>query len=231
MGDIMEKSVILYHGSENIIEKPRYGYGKVYNDYGLGFYCTEYIELAKEWACGNQTDGYANKYELDLNGLKILNLNDKDYSIIHWISILLENRKFDIKTPIAKSAKEYLLNNFYINVEDYDVIIGYRADDSYFSFAKDFLNGAMSVRVLKRVMKLGNLGNQVVLISEKAFNQIKYLGNEIAEKDIYLPLRIKRDVLAKYEYLNCKDNEYDKNDIFVLDIIRGGLKPNDPRLQ
>ena len=41
--------MILYHGSKDIIEKPIYGQGKKYNDYGLGFYCTDNIELAKEW--------------------------------------------------------------------------------------------------------------------------------------------------------------------------------------
>ena len=30
----------LYHGSSHIVDQPKYGYGKPYNDYGLGFYCT-----------------------------------------------------------------------------------------------------------------------------------------------------------------------------------------------
>lgn len=41
--------VILYHGSPDVIKKPVFGKGKVYNDYGFGFYCTEHLELAKEW--------------------------------------------------------------------------------------------------------------------------------------------------------------------------------------
>lgn len=44
----MKKSLIIYHGSGEIIEKPQFGYGNPKNDYGLGFYCTEDIELAKE---------------------------------------------------------------------------------------------------------------------------------------------------------------------------------------
>ena len=36
----------IYHGSESIIQKPQYGFGKKYNDYGLGFYCTEHIDMA-----------------------------------------------------------------------------------------------------------------------------------------------------------------------------------------
>ena len=40
----------LFHGSPSIIEKPQFGYGKVYNDYGLGFYCTDSLEMAKNGA-------------------------------------------------------------------------------------------------------------------------------------------------------------------------------------
>ena len=124
---------------KNIIKKPEYGKGNKFNDYGLGFYCTEDIELAKEWACSNRDiNGFANKYEIDINKYKVLNLCDEKYSVLNWIAVLLKFRTFDIKSPIAKAAKKYLLDNFYIDVEKYDIIIGYRADDSYFSFAKDF---------------------------------------------------------------------------------------------
>lgn len=43
----MEK--MIYHGSDHIIERPEFGYGKTYNDYGTGFYCTENPNMAKEW--------------------------------------------------------------------------------------------------------------------------------------------------------------------------------------
>jgi len=76
------KEIIIYHGSENIIETPEYGKGKPYNDYGRGFYCTEYIDLAKEWACDEKHGGYANKYLLNLDGLKVLNLNGNDFCIL-----------------------------------------------------------------------------------------------------------------------------------------------------
>ena len=41
--------MILYHGSDHIIERPIYGKGNVHNDYGLGFYTTWDLEIAKEW--------------------------------------------------------------------------------------------------------------------------------------------------------------------------------------
>lgn len=73
----------IFHGSKKIIEKPQFGVGKIHNDYGRGFYCTESLEIAKEWACDYLEDGFANAYELDCEELKILNLNDKN--IIFYI--------------------------------------------------------------------------------------------------------------------------------------------------
>lgn len=81
----MEKEIILYHGSEKIIENPVFGAGKKNNDFGLGFYCTQSNDLAKEWAVSSLNDGYSNKYTLDTEYLKILNLNSSDYTILNWI--------------------------------------------------------------------------------------------------------------------------------------------------
>ena len=98
--------LVLYHGSPDIIEKPTFGKGKAYNDYGRGFYCTEHIELAKEWACTEGTDGYANKYELDTAGLSVLNLSSDDYTILNWLAILMLHRKGRLSAPIAKQGRE-----------------------------------------------------------------------------------------------------------------------------
>ena len=217
----MEKRII-YHGSVNIIEKPVFGAGKPYNDYGLGFYCTENEELAKEWACvDNQTNGYANKYEIDLTGLKILNLTDKKYSILNWMAILVRFRAFDVNSEIAREAKEFLLNNYYIDVSKYDVVIGYRADDSYFRFAKDFLNNTISIQKLSKAMQLGELGKQVVLISERAFNALQFLGSEPVDRQIYYTKRVAGDKLARENYF-ASVGARAANGEYINDIMRKG---------
>ena len=81
-------NLILYHGSPEIVRKPEFGKGKPYNDYGQGFYCTESLDLAKEWACGENTDGVANRYEINTAELRILNLNSEKYTILHWLALL-----------------------------------------------------------------------------------------------------------------------------------------------
>ena len=80
--------------------------------------------------------------------MTILDLNAPGYTMLHWLTILLENREFDTSAPLAAEAKEYLMNTFHLDYKSADIIIGYRADDSYFSFASDFINGAISYRQL-----------------------------------------------------------------------------------
>ena len=112
----------LYHGSKDVVEKPQYGFGKKYNDYGQGFYCTDVLTMAKEWGASLEQDGYANCYELACEGLKILDLNHEDYNILHWLTILLQNREFDMPSALAMEAKSYLLENFDIGYEKDDLM-------------------------------------------------------------------------------------------------------------
>ena len=225
--------MILYHGSPKAIETPLYGYGSKENDYGLGFYCTQSNDLAKEWACPTVQSGFSNKYELDMDGLRVLHLNSDGYHILNWIAILLQNRIFAKRSPVARQANSYILNEFLPDISGYDVVIGYRADDSYFSYAKDFLNNTISVNQLSQAMKLGELGEQVVLKSEKAFQQIHFQGYEIADGSIYNPRRMARETLARTAYLSNHGADFSmiSNEIYVLDIIREGMKNDDPRLR
>lgn len=221
----------LYHGSEKIIEKPLWGVGKTYNDYGLGFYCTENLNMAKEWGVGKDKDGYANCYELDCTDLAILNLNDEKYIILHWLAVLLKNREFDVPSGLALEAKEYIFENFMIEYEDYDAIIGYRADDSYFSFAQDFINGTISYRQLSNAMRLGNLGLQFVLKSKKVFERINFLGYEVAKSEEWYAKKIMRDKNARREYFDTERNKRQRGDIYIPQIIDERMTADDLRLR
>lgn len=219
----------IYHGSISIIDNPVFGKGKHHNDYGLGFYCTESLDLAKEWAVTEDTDGYANKYILDTKDLKILDLS-KDATVLNWITILLQNRVFNLKNDISKVGKKYLIEHFDTPLKDYDVIKGYRADDSYFAYAESFLNNTISVQRLAEALRLGNLGEQIVLKSEKAFEHIRFLGYEIADSSIYYPLRQERNMNARKEFLSNRRGIPSVDDLYLNDIIRG-VPADDPRIQ
>lgn len=227
----MGKILTLYHGSSGIIEKPTFGAGKPHNDYGLGFYCTESIELAKEWACSAEQDGYANQYEFDAEGLSLLSLTGGEYTILHWLAILLDNRKFRTGATVASSAKQYLLDNFLTDYRKYDVIRGYRADDSYFSFATAFLNNTISLSKLEKAMQLGKLGEQVVAVSNEAFERFSFLQAEFAQKDIYYPKKLARDTAEREAFFKERTVGSALEETYMIDILREGWKADDKRLQ
>ena len=224
----MENLITLYHGSEQVVEVPTFGKGKQNNDFGLGFYCTESKDLAKEWAVSSLRNGFANRYTLDAEYLNVLNLNSPDYTILNWIAVLVEHRLFSIKTPVARRARRYLIDNFSVNVNAFDLIIGYRADDSYFDYAESFLNNGITVEQLARAMRLGKLGEQIVIKSKFAFSRLHFEGFDLAEKDKYYVLRKAIDDEANQLYLDMLEEENDG--LFIQDIMRGDIQNGDQRI-
>lgn len=223
-------SVRLYHGSEVIVERPEFGKGARHNDYGKGFYCTENPELAREWACAKQKNGYVNIYDMDMTELSVLNLNDPQYNILNWLAILADNRTYWQNGSISEDAKDYIKTHFLLDISGYDVIIGYRADDSYFSFAQDFVAGVISLEKLSEAMRLGKLGEQIVLKSPKAFDQIEFVGCENVDADIYYTRKMERERDARREYRKRKREKADIHELYIIDIMREEMTNGDERL-
>ena len=223
--------MIVYHGSDHIVETPLYNGSKRTNDYGYGFYTTENKELAMEWACSDNRDGFANVYELNTDGLEILNLNDPQYSILNWLAILSKYRIYWQSGSVAEEAKDYLQKNFFVDPSGYDIVIGYRADDSYFSFAQDFVSGAISFRKLSEAMRPGKLGEQVVLKSEKSFSHIRFINAEPAAAVTYYEKKSVRDRDARRAYRMSRQKEENIHELYMLDIMRESIRNGDPRLR
>lgn len=224
-------NLTLFHGSDHIVEAPAFGAGKPYNDYGRGFYCTEHIDMACEWAVGFDHDGFANEYRFDQDGLNIVDLNAPSLTVLHWLSVLLQNRWFDVRAPLANEARAYLVARFDVDLSDADVVTGYRADDSYFTFAQDFINGAISYRQLSNAMRLGDLGKQVMVRSERAFERLKFVKAHAAPRSIWLPRREQRDRAARTRYFDHERNARRKDDLFITTIIDEKMGPDDARLR
>jgi len=218
--------MILYHGSENIIESPFLGGGKRNNDYGQGFYCTREIELAREWACTECVSAYVNKYDLDISGLKVLDLSKEKFSTLNWLAILVNYRRIRVSTPVMKRAVNWLIAHYLIDIDAYDVIVGYRADDSYFSFARAFINNQISLGQLAFAMQLGDLGIQYVLKSEKAFGALKYIGFEAVDRMIYYARRKKRDEEAREAFMKELEKE-EPEGIFIRELMKEGVNSHE----
>lgn len=220
----------LYHGSRQVIEKPVFGLGKPTNDYGRGFYCTEHLELAKEWACPKEEDGFANAYELEVKGLRVLDLNGPGMSVMQWLYVLIMNRPVRLETPLQVEGMDWIKNHFAVETAGYDLIRGYRADDSYFSFVRSFLENGISYEQLSRAMRFGNLGEQVVLMSKRAFKALSFVGAERAPWDEYHVRRLSRDESARQAFAKESSTPATEG-VFMMDILRGKMELGDDRLR
>ena len=224
--------VKLLHGTDHIIKTPDYFLGKPHNDYGQGFYCTEDLEMAREWACKENKDGFVNEYKFSTDGLNVLNLLDGKHNVLNWIALLLKNRIFTLQDEIALDARNYIIEHYSMDLTGYDVVIGYRADDSYFSYAQSFVSNALPLRSLNQALKLSKLGAQTVLISERAFKQLEFVNAEPVDKEVYYPKFLSRDITARTTYQKeIKKSRSYRDDIFVMDILREEMKNDDPRIQ
>lgn len=222
----------LYHGSPMMIPHPELKRGKLSNDYGQGFYCTESLEMAKEWACkGKEPPAFANVYELEMKDLKILDLSKPPYTILNWIAVLLANRTFELDLETAQEVRDFFLANFLPPISTSDVVIGYRADDSYFNYALTFVNNGLSLSRLNEALRLGKLGLQVALRTERAFANLKFIEAQEANWSEFHRRYVKRDTSAREEWQAIKKSKETITDaVFAYDIIRMGLKPDDKRL-
>jgi len=221
--------MMLYHGSDKVIDRPQYGLGKATNDYGRGFYCTEQVELAREWACPTRSDGIVNSYELDLGTLAVLDLNDPRYNILQWLHILVMNRPVRLESPIQEEGMAWIKEHFVVDISPYDVVRGYRADDSYFGFVRSFLENGISLGQLKRAMHLGNLGEQVVVRSRAAFEGLRFLGAEAVSWQEYHLRRIRRDEAARTQFQQEVGGRASEG-LFMMDILRERMELDDARL-
>lgn len=208
---------ILYHGSWEIVANPQYGLGRTDNDYGQGFYCTEDIELAREWACSEKSTSWCNNYTLDCTNLRILDLTTNEFGPLEWLALLISNRNIYLDNALSRRGAEWLVSNYLIDISDYDVIIGYRADDSFFRIARSFINNSLPLESLDSALRSGELGIQYVLKSEQAFAALDYVNSEPVDYRIYHTRRVARSQAAN-------DSVFNSNELtdgtFLADLMR-----------
>lgn len=222
----------LLHGTDHIVEVPDINLGNLKNDYGKGFYCTRIDEMAREWACKKNTDGFVNIYDFDTDGLNTLNLLDGNHTVLHWIALLLQYRTFSLESEVAIDARNYIIEHYLIDLSGYDMVVGYRADDSYFRYAESFVSNALPLRSLNKALKLGKRGEQTAVISPKGFERFKFKDAYPVDKSEYYPKFLDRDTKAREAYRKeIKNSKSYRDDIFVLDILREEMAVDDPCIQ
>ncbi len=186
--------IILYHGSPNRVIMPQYGFGEGKHDYGKGFYLTENVELAKEWAVcrPDETNGWVHKYELDITDLKILDFQQHD--VLSWLAELMKHRDAD-DSRRYKVLSEKFIAKYGLDTNECDVIKGWRANASYFYIAKEFVRDNIDIEILEELLSLGGLGIQYCIKSKPAYSKLNEMTDGL--------------ICVDYNEFNDKYNERD----------------------
>ena len=203
--------IILFHGSPDKIIKPVFGRGEDKHDYGKGFYLTESIELASEWAVcrPNDLNGWVHKYELETEGLKILDFQGE--SVLTWLAELMKHRDAADSKRYRMLAQKFIAR-YGIETEEYDVIKGWRANASYFYIAKAFVRDEIDLDILEELLSLGGLGIQYCIKSEKAYSQLHEIQEALisVEYDVFTQKYNERDVQGRERMRELIDSDANK---------------------
>ena len=203
--------IILYHGSPNKVVVPQFGFGEGKHDYGKGFYLTENIELAKEWAVcrPDETNGWVHKYELETDDLKILDFQEHD--ILSWLAELMKHRDASDSRRYKVLSKKFI-DEYGIDTSEYDVIKGWRANASYFYIAKEFVRDNIDIEILEELLSLGGLGIQYCIKSELAYSKLTEVDDGLISVD-YSEFNEKyneRDIIARKKMRELVDSDANK---------------------
>lgn len=206
----MEK-IILYHGSPNKVVVPQFGFGEDKHDYGKGFYLTDNIELAKEWAVcrPDEMNGWVHKYELETDDLKILDF--QKHNILSWLAELMKHRDASDSKRYKVLSKKFIAE-YGIDTSEYDVIKDWRANASYFYIAKEFVRDNIDIEILEELLSLGGLGIQYCIKSELAYSKLTEVEDGLISVD-YSEFNEKyneRDIIARKRMRELVDSDANK---------------------
>ncbi len=207
--------LILYHGSKKGIQGEIAPISREQCDFGKGFYMGTNTLQPLTLICADEKPKFYT-VELDLTGLKVLKV---DISL-DWAMLIAYFRKE------MESAKGTPIYDHYANfAKDYDVIIGYIANDRMYVELSRFFNRTLTDTALIHCLSALDLGMQYVAVSEKACNQIKILNEEelstlelLALRDMSAARRRKGIALA--DEIEVK---YRREGRYFDEILREGL--------
>lgn len=153
--------MLLYHGSNIVVDKPVVVQGQRALDFGKGFYLTSSKEQALRWSRAvtrrrNNGTPSVSIYEVDESSLNSLNVLRFESANAEWLEYVVRNRRGDSFT------------------DDYDVVIGPVANDSTFPVIDDYMAGVYTAEEAVRRLLPQNLTDHYTLKSTEAVNLLKF---------------------------------------------------------
>ncbi len=147
--------MIIFHGSNIVVENPRiltYGF---YKDFGYGFYCTRLEKQAKKWALVKKKNHIVNRYSYnikeELNIYKFPNMTEE------WLDFVVDCRR---------------------GIEHkYDIVEGPMADDQIWDYVEDFMRGEISRSAFWELVKFRYPTHQIAFCTERALALLEFEGS------------------------------------------------------
>lgn len=208
-----EEHLVLYHGSKKGLTGEIAPISREQCDFGKGFYMGTNTLQPLTLVCAEEKPKFYT-VEMDLTGLKVLHVGiDLDWAmLIAYFRKEMESAK---GTPIYEHYANY--------AKDYDVIVGYIANDRMYVELSRFFNKTLTDVALIHCLSALDLGMQYVAVTEKACRQIKILTEEDLSQ---LELLALRDMSAKrrkagVELATELEVKYRREGRFFDEILKG----------
>jgi hypothetical protein len=158
--------MIVYHGSNQVVEQPRLIKQNRYLDFGFGFYTTTNRAQAENFAqkvTARRKKGAPtiNIYEIDektaFAQCRLLSFDGPDEK---WLDFVAANRQGEVM------------------VEQYDLIYGAVANDDVYRTLGLYMANVLTREQTLEGLKIRRLYNQLVFATEKALSYLRFEGSE-----------------------------------------------------
>lgn len=157
--------MIVYHGSDTVVDAPQILQSTRPLDFGGGFYVTSSREQAQKWAIkvayrNAAAESYINVYEFDIKAAeqscRVIRFGCANEA---WLDFICANRQ-----------RKY--------TGDYDIVIGPVADDMVYRVVVEYENGDIDKELALKRLKTETLCDQILFHTERALQYLNYLGTE-----------------------------------------------------
>lgn len=159
--------MILYHGSNVIVDQPKLIRQNRYLDFGFGFYTTTNREQAVNFAQkvtdrrkmgGATLNIYSVNEAVAFQECKVLQFDSPDEA---WLDFVAANRQGTYQG------------------EKYDLIYGAVANDDVYRTIALYMTGVLDKEQTLSSLKIRKLFNQLVFATEKSLQYLKFEGREL----------------------------------------------------
>ena len=204
---------LLFHGAKSEIDgEISAGRSRINNDFGQGFYTGESYDQAVSFVSGFDRSSvyYLDFDESDLKCKRYKVDQEWMLTIAYYRGALDEYRDHPIVLKLIKESRKC------------DYIIAPIADNRMFQIINSFISGEITDEQCKHCLAATNLGNQYVLISERAVRKIKTLERSYisaSEKEHYQNIRTEETKLGD-DKVKLARRKYRGKGKYIDDILK-----------